>query len=223
MTPLVREMVALVPEPESAHWFDLGTLPHTIPVERVAWDDIRHMPYPRTAVVFVTDKGSKAACWIQAGEHSVAMSYLMIDPGQRAMFSIPIILTEVDGELRYEAKGGDGKAAARVLCLVAKRLHQPPVAYRPERIGTAAQQRKRESKGKTPLFTWHTVTIAATPDVAVATPNVAGTHASPRAHDRRGHWRTYKATGKRVWVRDCKVGNPADGFVFKDYRIKEAA
>ena len=29
---------------------------------------------------------------------------------------------------------------------------------------------------------------------------------APRAaHDRRGHWRTYKATGKRVWVKDCAI------------------
>jgi len=31
MTPLVREMSALVPEPESAHWFDLGTVPQHLP------------------------------------------------------------------------------------------------------------------------------------------------------------------------------------------------
>ena len=30
MTPLVREMATLVPEPETAHWFDLGTIPGRI-------------------------------------------------------------------------------------------------------------------------------------------------------------------------------------------------
>lgn len=52
MTPLVREMAAIVPEPETAHWFDLGTIPGRIEAQRVYWDDIRHMPYPRTIVVF---------------------------------------------------------------------------------------------------------------------------------------------------------------------------
>lgn len=44
-----------------------------------------------------------------------------------------------------------------------------------------------------------------------------GTHASPQPHQRRGHWRTYKATGNRVWVNDCKVkgGSP----VPRDYRL----
>ena len=32
-------------------------------------------------------------------------------------------------------------------------------------------------------------------------------------------WRTYPS-GKRGWVKHCRVGNPADGVVFKDYRIR---
>lgn len=32
-----------------------------------------------------------------------------------------------------------------------------------------------------------------------------GTHASPIPHDRRGHWRTYRASGKRVWINNSKV------------------
>jgi hypothetical protein len=45
-----------------------------------------------------------------------------------------------------------------------------------------------------------------------------GTHASPRWHKRRGHWRMM-ASGKRVWVRDCQVGTPDDGMVLKDYAV----
>lgn len=223
MTPLVRELSALVPEPESAHWFDLGTLPASTPAMRVAWEDIRHLPYPRTVAVFVTDKGARCACWLQGGEHSITMAYLMQDPGQRARFADPIAVTEDGGELRVvTAKGGDGKAAARVLASVVQRLQYQSTAYRPERAGTAAQQRKRIKQGKKPLFAWHTVTIAAAPKAAIATPDVAGTHASPRAHERRGHWRTYKATGRRVWVKNCRVGNPADGVIFKDYKIRSS-
>ena len=56
------------------------------------------------------------------------------------------------------------------------------------------------------MFDWHTVTIAPT---AAKSGHKGGTHASPRLHDRRGHWRTIKASGKRVWVRHCKVGDAA--------------
>ena len=79
--------------------------------------------------------------------------------------------------------------------------------------------RKRMMKGKRPLFVWHTVTIGPRPEPQGSK---GGTHASPRLHDRRGHWRT-TASGKRVWVRDCKVGDASKGVVFKDYKIKEAA
>lgn len=49
-----------------------------------------------------------------------------------------------------------------------------------------------------------------------------GTHASPRWHIRRGHWRTL-SNGRRVFVRECEVGDPARGAVWKDYNVKGAA
>lgn len=109
---------------------------------------------------------------------------------------------------------------ARVLAVVAQRLH--PRSARPTGLSAQApaQQHKREAHGKAPLYSWHTVTIAAAPEVAVATPDVAGrgTHASPREHARCGHWRTY-ATGRREWVRDCLVDDASRGGVFKDYVV----
>jgi len=46
-----------------------------------------------------------------------------------------------------------------------------------------------------------------------------GTHAAPRWHVRRGHWRQL-ADGRRVFVRQCEVGDPARGGVVKDYIVK---
>lgn len=48
--------------------------------------------------------------------------------------------------------------------------------------------------------------------------NLGGTHASPRWHMRRGHWRTYKS-GKRVWVEQMEVGDKSKGVIVKDYVI----
>lgn len=45
-----------------------------------------------------------------------------------------------------------------------------------------------------------------------------GTHASPRLHMRRGHWRTLQS-GKKVFVREAIVGDPDRGVVEKDYRM----
>ena len=49
-----------------------------------------------------------------------------------------------------------------------------------------------------------------------------GTHASPRWHIRRGHWRRLP-TGRRTFVRECEVGDPARGGIVKDYRVQVAA
>lgn len=45
-----------------------------------------------------------------------------------------------------------------------------------------------------------------------------GTHASPRWHMRRGHWRRL-ASGARVFVRACEVGDKSRGGVVKDYVV----
>jgi hypothetical protein len=46
-----------------------------------------------------------------------------------------------------------------------------------------------------------------------------GTHASPRWHIRRGHWRTLP-NGRRTFVRECEAGDPARGGDVKDYRVR---
>jgi hypothetical protein len=78
-----------------------------------------------------------------------------------------------------------------------------------------AANAKRVAKGKKPLYDWHTVALAPRPPKSEPK---GGTHASPRPHDRRGHYRTYKS-GKQVWVRNTRVGK-GEGFVFKDYVVR---
>jgi len=46
-----------------------------------------------------------------------------------------------------------------------------------------------------------------------------GTHASPRHHTRRGHWR-HMESGKKVWIGPMEIGDKADGEVVKDYKVK---
>jgi hypothetical protein len=66
-------------------------------------------------------------------------------------------------------------------------------------------------------WTWHQVEIAPERLVRTSEPQ-GGTHASPRWHVRRGHWRQL-ADGRRVFVRACEVGDPELGGVVKDYII----
>lgn len=49
-------------------------------------------------------------------------------------------------------------------------------------------------------------------------PSRNGTHAPPRWHIRRGHWRQLQ-DGRRVFVRECEVSDQTRGGVVKDYRM----
>ena len=53
---------------------------------------------------------------------------------------------------------------------------------------------------------------------AKSTPQ-GGAHASPRLHERRGHWRHMKASGKTVWVSSHRVGDPSKGTIISTYTI----
>ena len=58
--------------------------------------------------------------------------------------------------------------------------------------------------------------------VAAAVAQGDGTHASPRWHIRRGHWRQL-ADGRRVFIRECQVGDVSRGAVVKDYQVQLGA
>lgn len=83
--------------------------------------------------------------------------------------------------------------------------------------GFINQQRRKKKKPL--MYDWTTVTIQA---FKPRSEPRGGTHASPRHHERRGHFRM-TPSGKQVWVRNHKVGNPANGTVFHDYIIKGEA
>ncbi|MFJ1292535.1 hypothetical protein ACEPPZ_10675 [Paracoccus yeei] len=67
-------------------------------------------------------------------------------------------------------------------------------------------------------WTWHQVAIDPALLRAASEP-LGGSHASPRWHLRRGHWRQLP-DGRRIFVRQCEVGDPARGGVVKDYAVE---
>lgn len=76
--------------------------------------------------------------------------------------------------------------------------------------------KKRIANGKKPLFAWTTINIDAPRYKSVPQ---GGTHASPRLHDRRGHWVTNK-NGKRFWRKATKVGKAKDGIAVLQTYVK---
>ena len=89
-------------------------------------------------------------------------------------------------------------------------------AYIPS-VAPTFTNRRKIAQGKTPTYDWRTVVIE---PVKPRSEDKGGTHASPRLHDRRGHLRRLRS-GKNVWVKACKVGDPTKGAVFHDYKIEK--
>jgi hypothetical protein len=75
---------------------------------------------------------------------------------------------------------------------------------------------KKIRKGKTPLVEFKLISILGKKRELPSVPH--GSHASPRQHWRRGHWRSYRS-GKRSWVAPMLVGDEENGKVVKDYAI----
>lgn len=223
MTPLVQQVARILPHPgDDAHWFDLGT----VQSERmVRMDDVlMHLPY-RLCILCGRDNAGNivGVRVVGADDHqSVTFAGILCGGGNTRIIE-PFSIVETLEGYRFLRAGNtpteDRELCIGLLAMLTEALSNPVQHY----VGEADQgytSKKRMAHGKPPLrYTWHTVTIGATPKVAVATPDVAGTHASPRAHDRRGHWRKH-ATKGRVWVRDCRVGDASLGAVFKDYRVE---
>jgi len=79
---------------------------------------------------------------------------------------------------------------------------------------------KRSRKGKLPICEWVTSVYDPKNSYTKIT-NIKGTHASPREHHRRGHWRVYKS-GKRGWVKPAKVGDESNGVLRKTLTIGQS-
>lgn len=75
---------------------------------------------------------------------------------------------------------------------------------------------KRIRKNKKPLVEFRMITLDNTKTIPSAPKGT--THASPRQHWRRGHWRNTK-TGKKVWIDPMLVGDEANGVIVKDYVV----
>jgi hypothetical protein len=94
-------------------------------------------------------------------------------------------------------------------------LHNHEVTY-DETEPDTAKNRFRRARGKAPLFTYKVLTIG---KKKRKSQHLGGTHASPRSHLRRGHYRT-SSKGARYWVQPCMVKGETDGFVHKDYVVE---
>lgn len=220
MTPLICKAVRFVPEPETATWFDIGQLQDDVGKNSVSIDFFMNLPFERTAIAGRDIHGKEFAIWLRRTDKAIIVhGCVLADGGQ---YFVPYAYTvEGDGLKMFrkdkEVSLEDVKPVHRMLYAVLLRLQVATDGF----IGKPARtfiNQKRQAKGKSALtFDWHTVTIE--PPRPKNDPQ-GGTHASPRRHQARGHWRTYKS-GKKGWVKECWKGDASKGTVFKDYKLKE--
>ena len=225
MTPLIADMVKLAPDPELAHWFDLGDTTER-PPGHVPDAEMLRLPYPICCIVGRQADRSAFVLRLQSSDTAESMSVVgfVVGPGNAWKHAIePMLVTLTEQGLQISTPGGGEPTEASEYKAVLQQvedfllsLQQAQTAYVPTARKSLIYSR-RAAKGKGPaLFDWHTVVI----EPSKAKPeHQGGTHASPRLHDRRGHWRTYPS-GKRGWVKACKVGDASKGVVFKDYEVK---
>ena len=223
MTPLIAKMVKIAPDPELYHWFDASSLL----VEPVNLDVLNDTPLPYQTCAIVGQEGCHE--WLvilRQEENTVAYIGWTMGPNGYRKHPAFTYTRGPDGLKLHaldEAHVPDRDTVRGLLATVGawlNTLDTGSVAHVPTARKSLINS-KRQAKGQGPiLFDWHTVTIAPT---AAKSGHKGGTHASPRLHDRRGHWRTIKASGKRVWVRHCKVGDASKGAIFKDYKVSPSA
>ena len=224
MTPLVSELISLSGDIDFT-WFDVGRV--TTFSDMGSEAAIRHSPLPfeKCAVCGFDADGHKFLLLLISNEPvTLVTGWVLMATNYRAINSFAYI--NQNDELRVLPPSKDMPLPSRedfvgTLAIVGHFLqHVTPLTegYRPTVKANSLTNQRRIAKGKPPLiYDWHTVIVG--PSQAKQ-PHQGGTHATPRRHERRGHWRKLPS-GKQVWVKNCWVGDASKGSVFKDYLVRK--
>ena len=217
MTPLIQKAVRFSPEPESAMWFDVGQMP-AAQEQRIPADTVMHLPFPRTGIAGLDASGKDFCLWLVQGENSVTVSggsmwhKTYFEPYAYVQHDKGISLYRKNKEVTYD----ELMPVHRMVIATLSKLANASTGYKATPKDTFINK-KRAAKGKSAIsYDWTTVEIGPKQEKTIPQ---GGTHASPRWHERRGHWRKHPS-GKQVWVKNCQVGNASLGSVFKDYVVK---
>lgn len=219
MTPLVREVHKLIGRLSSqSMWFDMGEV-DTATTDPSNCPPLR-LPFERCSVVCVDRTNRKHfLSFAQVAPDVVTAVHYVLMPAdwlRTELFAITMqggrfVVRQVDGEGMPTERSVVPSIAMLQDWLTRLQTHAFD-AYESV-IQATFTNRRKVAEGKPPSYSWRTVVVA---PMLHAKATSSGTHASPRLHERRGHWRTI-ADGRQVWVRDCLVGNPDLGVVEKDY------
>ena len=225
MTPLIKEMVKMVSvenfDPTQMQWFDVTCAIKT----HIGADPKRYLlhpaPYKNMMLCGRTAQGDFMLSVLANPDATIVTGWILKPTEYKALGSF--LFAEHNGEPKVGPvnKPIDPKDQRMMIGIVAMfyaSLDTKVESYVPTAKDTFTNRRKIK-EGKRPTYDWHTVVIE---PPKTKQEHQGGTHASPRRHQARGHWRTYKS-GKRGWVKECWKGDATKGTVFKDYEIGEQA
>lgn len=221
MTPLIKEMVKMVSvsnlDPTQMQWFDVtGAIQEYIGYDQRIYL-LHPAPYKNMMLCGRTEQGDFMLSVLAEPSATIVSGWIMKPTGYKSLGSF--LFAEHNGEPKVGEVDGpidlqDRSMMCAIVTMFYASLDMKAQAYVPIPHKANASRAKR---GLKPLYDWNTVVIE--PSKPKNDPQ-GGTHAPPRRHQVRGHWRTYKS-GKRGWVKESWRGDASKGAVFKDYKIKE--
>lgn len=220
MTPLARKFAPLFDDADQWHFIDIGEFPERTEARDVDVDIILHPPFRRTVFLASDIKGGATALRLESGEDSIAFAGIgMTANGDRKIFQPVAFVRSGKGVKAVLPEGASANReglewALRLVSACFDALPEALEAYVPTPKRSFVNAKRKKKKKPPLLYDWVTVEIK--PALPKSAPK-GGTHSSPRMHDRRGHWRHLGE--RRVWVRECRVGDPCRGARFKDYRV----
>ena len=226
---MVKTWVATSKNPCEWHWFDLsGSIPtdHAVHVEPELWLTTYRPPFDKTVLVYQAQHNKvshEVLMTLEGDDPEVGIKFsVVIRYGEHlpkllttAMYSIrngQLFLTRKEGETQQDIDNRNW--GLTLIAMLYQRLANMPTKASIPTIDNFINK-KRLERNKPPIYTWRTLIVSGK---KIGKEDHGGTHASPRFHERRGHHRRLP-NGKTVWVKSCKVGDPARGAVFKDYKV----
>lgn len=213
--------VYLFPDSVSFNSDDLGrlsqtvmTTPFRLPHGAVFFEVIQSAPPGDRVVAYAEmDDGQIDACLFQyhteRGTWTDALAFARFRHGDEGDFFVhPAVTDDSTATVYIEVLAGVvGRALALLTMRSTFQQHAVP-----------SLRRRGPSRHVASGWTYRVADINPF-QIKMAATRLGGSHASPRWHLRRGHWRQL-ADGRRVFVRECAVGDPSRGGVVKDYQVQ---
>ena len=183
---------------EARYWAALGG--------REPEHDFSHLPLPRLPCAVAITRYGKLKDIALFGNHKGILTWRMVtkaDEPNREFW-----------DYDDEEGGSQPSDATVILGEIARRTSAEAPTYS---CTPSPKNAGRIKRGKRPLYEFSTVVIPK--PRPLYSDGKGGTHASPRLHERRGHFRKLKS-GAEVWVRACKVGDVSNGAVLQTYVVR---